>query len=70
MTLDEQALSPALGLDTGTLRGDLPGRRIDEVAQHLPPDHGIAAEPRMSPADAPPASPGSSRNSRLRSCVG
>ena len=40
----EQASSPALGLDTGALGGDLFGGRIDEVAQHLPPDRGITVE--------------------------
>ena len=37
------ASSTALGLDPGALRGHLVGR-IEQVAQHLPPNRGIAVE--------------------------
>ena len=40
----EQASSPALGLDPGALGRDLVGGRVDEVAQHLPPDRGVTVE--------------------------
>ena len=40
----EQASCPALGLDAGALGGELLGGRVDQVAQHLPPDRRVTVE--------------------------
>ena len=40
----EQAGSPPLGLDAGALGCDLVGRRLSEVAQHLPPNRRVTVE--------------------------
>ncbi len=39
----EQAGSPPVGLDAGALGCDLVGRRLSEVAQHLPPDGRVTS---------------------------
>ena len=40
----QEACSPALVLHARSLGGDLVGRGIREIAQHLPPDGGVALE--------------------------